>query len=400
MNLQKLIASTLTAVMLFQPLLYAEPYRQSSDDVYVQGYYRQDGTYVPPHFRSQADGIVTNNYSYRPPTMNLFNVVGGRAEIDPNAASRGWAVGSAGGQLSAQSTQAQAQVIAGGVNLLGGLLKAIFSGANRSEPVAVQQAAVYVPPPQQEQMGMTPQQQQQVIDERAKQMAEQYYKNSLRDDYRNKMELCRKQYPDFDQYLPIMYQLAEKMGFDKTMQTGPDLIYHAAKKIYWRKEMRAAMFLALLINPVSVGVMILPLMKWRNAQKEVFYYLIESVSLWISPPGAMSPSQKLLLANKVTKFGNENDCLNDLKTRASGGENLACRTKDEVSSEILNAMEGKVVGKWYVHSLRDGYYPILFFFSFGGESQDEIMTNLRNYSSGFGSEVKVKIFSPEKEMLI
>lgn len=33
--------------------------------VYVQGYYRSNGTYVQPHIRSNPDGIKSNNYSYR-----------------------------------------------------------------------------------------------------------------------------------------------------------------------------------------------------------------------------------------------------------------------------------------------------------------------------------------------
>jgi len=31
-------------------------------DVYVNGYYRKDGTYVRPHHRSSPDGDVSNNY--------------------------------------------------------------------------------------------------------------------------------------------------------------------------------------------------------------------------------------------------------------------------------------------------------------------------------------------------
>lgn len=34
-------------------------------DVYVNGYYRKDGTYVAPHVRSAPNGTVTDNYSYR-----------------------------------------------------------------------------------------------------------------------------------------------------------------------------------------------------------------------------------------------------------------------------------------------------------------------------------------------
>jgi hypothetical protein len=32
-------------------------------DVYVNGYYRKDGTYVSPHVRSNPDGNPYNNYS-------------------------------------------------------------------------------------------------------------------------------------------------------------------------------------------------------------------------------------------------------------------------------------------------------------------------------------------------
>lgn len=32
-------------------------------DVYVNGYYKQNGTYVQPHYRSNPDGYSYNNYS-------------------------------------------------------------------------------------------------------------------------------------------------------------------------------------------------------------------------------------------------------------------------------------------------------------------------------------------------
>ncbi|MFH1655777.1 MAG: hypothetical protein ABH954_04115 [Candidatus Omnitrophota bacterium] len=32
-------------------------------DVYVRGYYRSNGTYVAPHYRSNPDGIGSNNWS-------------------------------------------------------------------------------------------------------------------------------------------------------------------------------------------------------------------------------------------------------------------------------------------------------------------------------------------------
>lgn len=34
----------------------------SAQDVAVKGYYRKDGTYVRPHYRSAPDGIKSNNY--------------------------------------------------------------------------------------------------------------------------------------------------------------------------------------------------------------------------------------------------------------------------------------------------------------------------------------------------
>ena len=33
--------------------------------VSVRGYYRGNGTYVQPHFRTNPDGIPYNNFSYR-----------------------------------------------------------------------------------------------------------------------------------------------------------------------------------------------------------------------------------------------------------------------------------------------------------------------------------------------
>ena len=34
--------------------------------VQVNGYYRSNGTYVQPHYRTSPDGIKYNNLSYRP----------------------------------------------------------------------------------------------------------------------------------------------------------------------------------------------------------------------------------------------------------------------------------------------------------------------------------------------
>lgn len=38
----------------------------------VQGYYRHDGTYVAPYYRTAPDGIPENNYGYRPPAAQSF----------------------------------------------------------------------------------------------------------------------------------------------------------------------------------------------------------------------------------------------------------------------------------------------------------------------------------------
>jgi hypothetical protein len=37
----------------------------SFSQVYVNGYYRSNGTYVKPHYRSNPDGIKQNNWSYK-----------------------------------------------------------------------------------------------------------------------------------------------------------------------------------------------------------------------------------------------------------------------------------------------------------------------------------------------
>lgn len=41
-------------------------------DQYVNGYYRNDGTYVQPHYRSSPDGNKFNNYS-APGNINPYN---------------------------------------------------------------------------------------------------------------------------------------------------------------------------------------------------------------------------------------------------------------------------------------------------------------------------------------
>jgi hypothetical protein len=40
-------------------------------DVFVNGHYRGNGTYVQPHWRSNPDGIPSNNFSY-PGNLNPY----------------------------------------------------------------------------------------------------------------------------------------------------------------------------------------------------------------------------------------------------------------------------------------------------------------------------------------
>jgi hypothetical protein len=38
---------------------------QAAADQFVHGYYRSNGTFVQPHYRSSPNGTVTDNYSYQ-----------------------------------------------------------------------------------------------------------------------------------------------------------------------------------------------------------------------------------------------------------------------------------------------------------------------------------------------
>jgi hypothetical protein len=42
-------------------------------DVYVDGYYRSDGTYVRPHYRSSPDDSISNNYGPSTNSNQLLN---------------------------------------------------------------------------------------------------------------------------------------------------------------------------------------------------------------------------------------------------------------------------------------------------------------------------------------
>jgi hypothetical protein len=55
----KLLKMILAVVLFlsFATLLFA--------DTYVKGYTRKDGTYVQPHYRSNPNSTVTDNYSFK-----------------------------------------------------------------------------------------------------------------------------------------------------------------------------------------------------------------------------------------------------------------------------------------------------------------------------------------------
>lgn len=62
-----------------------------SADSYVQGYYRDNGTYVQPHYRSSPDGNAGNNYSTQ---GNTNPYTGQRGTVNPynygNSGYKAW----------------------------------------------------------------------------------------------------------------------------------------------------------------------------------------------------------------------------------------------------------------------------------------------------------------------
>jgi len=51
--------------LLFLPIVFFSFAPISDAAVHVNGYYRSNGTYVAPHYRSNPDSSVTNNWSYK-----------------------------------------------------------------------------------------------------------------------------------------------------------------------------------------------------------------------------------------------------------------------------------------------------------------------------------------------
>ena len=64
--MKKLIVIVLAILLVLPTVLLA-------GDVYVEGYYRKDGTYVRPHVRSSQDSYKSNNYGPSRTDSELMN---------------------------------------------------------------------------------------------------------------------------------------------------------------------------------------------------------------------------------------------------------------------------------------------------------------------------------------
>lgn len=56
----------LAIILSLASLSHAASRRYSSSDVQVNGYYRSNGTYVQPHYRSESNAYKWDNYNYQP----------------------------------------------------------------------------------------------------------------------------------------------------------------------------------------------------------------------------------------------------------------------------------------------------------------------------------------------
>ena len=57
MKYSKIIVFSFFLFFLFSTILFAQ--------VSVRGYYKSDGTYVQPHYRTYPNSTVTDNYSFK-----------------------------------------------------------------------------------------------------------------------------------------------------------------------------------------------------------------------------------------------------------------------------------------------------------------------------------------------
>lgn len=60
-------------LFFFTAVLSMSPALAMADDVYVEGYHRDDGTYVRPHVRSSPDSSISNNYGPSQNDSELMN---------------------------------------------------------------------------------------------------------------------------------------------------------------------------------------------------------------------------------------------------------------------------------------------------------------------------------------
>lgn len=68
------------SIIIASILMVITPTLVMAGDVYVRGYYRTDGTYVQPHYRSSPDGNILNNWSTK---GNVNPYTGKPGTIDP-----------------------------------------------------------------------------------------------------------------------------------------------------------------------------------------------------------------------------------------------------------------------------------------------------------------------------
>jgi len=58
-------------------------------DTHVDGYYRSNGTYVQPHYRSDSNGTAYDNYSYQGNTNPYTGTTGTSTRLDQGDTSYG-----------------------------------------------------------------------------------------------------------------------------------------------------------------------------------------------------------------------------------------------------------------------------------------------------------------------
>ncbi len=83
MRYKRFIASLIFGLLMSNVLLVLTAEAQ----VAIRSYYRKDGTYVQPHYRSRPDGNPYNSYSF---VGNTNPCTGKTATENPNAHSRNY----------------------------------------------------------------------------------------------------------------------------------------------------------------------------------------------------------------------------------------------------------------------------------------------------------------------